>query len=52
MFKSENIVVMNGTTQCKLKQGSKIVILVKFFEFTKVSCTLFIRNNKEKHYLY
>ena len=31
MFKSENIVVWNGVTYCKLKQGSKIVFQFKYF---------------------
>ena len=43
MFKSEVIVVMNGTTHCKLKQGSKMGFQFKLIEFTKVSCT-FMRN--------
>jgi hypothetical protein len=37
MFKSENIVVTNGTTHCILKQSSKILSQLKYLlEFTKV----------------
>jgi hypothetical protein len=39
MFKSENIVVTNGTSRYKLKQGHKIVFFNSntLIEFTKVS---------------
>jgi hypothetical protein len=31
-FKLENIVVTDGTTHCRLKQGSKIVFQFKYFK--------------------
>jgi hypothetical protein len=45
-----NTVVANGTTHCKLKQGSKIFLFNSntLIGFTKVSC-IFMRN-KELHY--
>ena len=51
IFKSENIVVTNGTTRCKTKQGHKIVFFNSntLIEFTKVSYK-FLRN-KESYYL-
>ena len=33
MFKLENIVVTNGTTHCKLKQGKKTVFQFKYFNW-------------------
>jgi hypothetical protein len=48
MFKPENIIVTNGTTHCKLKQGSEIVFffnLNTLIGFAKVSYT-FMRNEK------
>ena len=51
MFKSENIVVTNGTTRYKLKQGNKKVLFnsITLIGFTRVS-SIFMRN-KELHYL-
>ena len=49
MFKSEDIVVTNGTTHCKLKQGSsKIVLSIQIIEFTTRASYKFVRN-KELH---
>ena len=47
MFKLKNIVVTNGTTHCKLKQDSKIVLFNSntLIWFTNVSC-IFMRNNE------
>jgi hypothetical protein len=46
MFKLENIIVTNGTTHCRLTQGSKIIFQSNTsIEFTKVSCT-FMRNKE------
>ena len=54
MLKSENIVDTNGTTHCKLKQGSKIVFHFKYstsIEFTKSLCTVHSLRNKELRFL-
>jgi hypothetical protein len=50
MLKLENIVVRNGTTHCKLKQGGKKNFNSNILEFTKISCT-FMGNHKELHLL-
>ena len=54
MFKSENIVVTNGTTHCKLKQSSKIVFFnsntsIEFIK--KVFCVTLFMKSKELHLL-
>ena len=50
MSKSKYILVTNGTTRCKLKQGSKMIFNTNtLIEVTKVSCA-FMRN-KELHLL-
>ena len=50
MFKSENIVVTNGATHCKLKQSNKTVFQFKYLiKYTKVSCKFM--GNKELHLL-
>jgi hypothetical protein len=52
MFKLENIVVANGITHYKLKQGNKIVLFNSntLIGFTKVAC-IFIKIKKLLHYL-
>ena len=47
MFKSENIVVTNGITHCKMKRGSKKVFdsNTLFELITKISC-IFMRNKE------
>ena len=44
MFKSENIVVTNGTTRYKLKQGSKIVFQFKYFNWIYESFLYAVNN--------
>jgi hypothetical protein len=46
MFKSENIVVINGTAHCKLGKDNKIVFQLNLQKFR----VTFMRN-KELHYL-